>query len=195
MSTRVAEAMAAVVEPMEQWPGEIVPFAEWLTREGLLGHVVEIGVRRGGTVALWHGLSSGLVIGVDWHQKDSLGAEETTRVAAEMQRRHARYRLIIGDSHAPETRARVEAMLGGSLADLVFIDGDHSYDGVRVDFEAYRTLVRPGGVVAFHDIVDTAFMRGFGHGVYRFWQELKPTVNTFEFCVGGDWGGIGAVVV
>ena len=35
--------------------------------------------------------------------------------------------------------------------DLLFIDGDHSYDGVQADIFAWILHVAPGGVVAFHD--------------------------------------------
>lgn len=38
--------------------------------------------------------------------------------------------------------------------DFIFIDGDHSYDGVRIDFELGRKLLAPLGMIAFHD---TAF--------------------------------------
>ncbi len=39
--------------------------------------------------------------------------------------------------------------LGG--VDFVFIDGDHSYDGLRGDWEAWSPLIAPGGCVALHD--------------------------------------------
>jgi len=35
--------------------------------------------------------------------------------------------------------------------DLLFIDGDHSYEACLADWRAYGPLVRKGGVVAFHD--------------------------------------------
>lgn len=35
--------------------------------------------------------------------------------------------------------------------DLVFIDGDHSYEGCKANIAAYRTLIRPGGILAGHD--------------------------------------------
>ncbi len=35
--------------------------------------------------------------------------------------------------------------------DLLLIDGDHSYDGVRQDFENYAPLVRKGGIILFDD--------------------------------------------
>jgi len=34
---------------------------------------------------------------------------------------------------------------------FVLIDADHSYDGVRDDFEAWSPMVAPGGLVVFHD--------------------------------------------
>lgn len=37
---------------------------------------------------------------------------------------------------------------------LLWIDGDHSPEGVRRDFESWQPFLRPGGVVAFHDALD-----------------------------------------
>jgi predicted O-methyltransferase YrrM len=37
---------------------------------------------------------------------------------------------------------------------LLWIDGDHTLEGVRRDFEAWEPFLRPGGVVAFHDAHD-----------------------------------------
>ena len=59
--------------------------------------------------------------------------------------------LIAGDSHAPETVSRLKEILDGKTIDFLFIDGDHTYDSVKVDFENYSPFVK-GGVVAFHDI-------------------------------------------
>lgn len=39
----------------------------------------------------------------------------------------------------------------GGPVDLVFIDGDHSYEGALGDWESWRDHVAPGGHVAFHD--------------------------------------------
>ena len=53
--------------------------------------------------------------------------------------------------------------LAGRPLDVLFIDGDHSYDGVASDFAAYGPLVRQGGLIGFHDIVaqpDTGVERG-----------------------------------
>jgi predicted O-methyltransferase YrrM len=111
-----------------------------------------------------------------------------------------RIELILGSSAEDSTMARVRTFLPDRL-DLLFIDGDHSYEGIRRDFERYAPLVRPGGVVIFHDIVDDNLTR-FGiatgsraDGVPRFWREVKSRYATQE-CVavdGQDGFGIGVI--
>ena len=38
--------------------------------------------------------------------------------------------------------------------DLLFIDGDHSYEGVKQDFDLYSTILSPKGVIILHDTDD-----------------------------------------
>jgi predicted O-methyltransferase YrrM len=49
-----------------------------------------------------------------------------------------------------EYSAAVAARWIGEV-DLLFIDGDHSEEGVRADWEAWNRFVAPGGEVVFHD--------------------------------------------
>lgn len=105
---------------------------------------------------------------------------------------------ITGDSHKPTTRERVLTALAGNRFDVLFIDGDHSYDGVAADFEMYAPLVRPGGIVGFHDIVADVFQR-YGRptpsktgGVWRFWKELKARHSEhWEFVDDPEQDGFG----
>jgi predicted O-methyltransferase YrrM len=46
----------------------------------------------------------------------------------------------------------LEALLGGRSIDVLFIDGDHSTEGMLQDFRDYAPLVRKGGIIAVHDI-------------------------------------------
>ena len=48
------------------------------------------------------------------------------------------FKLFIADSQTPETRDKVKEFC--PEYDLIFIDGDHSYDGVRRDFELYQEI-------------------------------------------------------
>ena len=110
--------------------------------------------------------------------------------------------LIDGDSGSTAVRDAVKHAAGGELIDVLFIDGDHRYDGVRSDFLNYRDLVRDGGVIAFHDIVDDHEAR-FGRktvawtgDVPEFWRRLKPHAQTLEFVADPeqDGYGIGALI-
>jgi predicted O-methyltransferase YrrM len=48
------------------------------------------------------------------------------------------------------------AASGEPAVDFVFIDGDHSYDGLREDWEAWSGLVGAGGFIALHDSCSSA---------------------------------------
>jgi Methyltransferase domain len=79
----------------------------------------------------------------------------------------------------------------------LFIDGDHSYNGVVKDFYAYRHLVREGGVIAFHDIC-MDHRRRFGADtpndsgeIYLFWKKIKVNYRSAEFYVSEDQNGAG----
>lgn len=107
--------------------------------------------------------------------------------------------LLRGDSHSPSTLGAVKELLRGQPLDFLFIDGDHSYEGVRRDFESYRTLVRPGGLIAFHDITpprpDVSREMYDPGEVPRFWHGLRAVHGGEEFVDPNGQGcfGIGLV--
>jgi predicted O-methyltransferase YrrM len=111
-----------------------------------------------------------------------------------------RQRLVSveGDSHDAAVRERVSAEMGHQPLDVLFIDGDHTYDGVKQDFEMYSSLVREGGVIAFHDINGGPQGSGPLSGeVPRYWAELRalyPDI-TQEFVSRTDEEGYGIGVI
>lgn len=103
--------------------------------------------------------------------------------------------LVQANSHAPETRDKVSALVGARGLDFVLIDADHSYEGVKQDFENYRPLMAPGGIIAFHDVLPNDTDPSID--VYRFWQELEadPAFETQQIVHDPQQGHCGIGVV
>jgi len=100
--------------------------------------------------------------------------------------------LLRGSSQTAEMRDRVRASLAGA-ADFILIDGDHSYEGAKRDFDLYRTIVAPGGMIAFHDIVPGASDKV--GGVPALWKELRSQFRHREFVRDWNQGGFGIGVL
>jgi len=54
----------------------------------------------------------------------------------------------------------------------VYIDGDHSYEGVKEDFKRYWPNLSKGAILSLHDIY-TKRLGGLDYGVWRFWRDIK----------------------
>lgn len=83
---------------------------------------------------------------------------------------------IHGDSRDPQTRKELEERLAGGLIDLLFIDGDHTYDAVKSDYEMYAPLCRH--IAGLHDILTPKLHPRDPVDVIRFWEELKAENKT-----------------
>ena len=158
--------------------------------------VLEIGSFRGGTLAAWCKVAApdAVLVSVDLPEEAETPAapDELRRLARASQR----LEVVRGDSHAEETTREVANALAETEVDFLMIDGDHSYDGVRRDFELYAPLVRDRGLIAFHDVVPHTRPN---IEVDRFWLEVRERYEHEEFVspgreqVLGPWGGIGVL--
>jgi len=158
--------------------------------------VVEIGRGRGGT--LWAlcraAADDATIVSVDLPGGPFGGMADTADIRDRLAA-HAgpgqHLHLVQADSRAPETVERVREL--APQVDLLFIDGDHTYEGVAADYELYAPLVRPGGLIAFHDILPHS--AEVGCEVDRFWDELAgekiAITSPSEENARGQWGGIG----
>ncbi len=99
----------------------------------------------------------------------------------------------IGDrSFHYSTRRDLERILDGRPIDLLFIDGDHSYGGVRSDLAMYQPLCAPDAMIALHDICVTPENSGRGFDVGIFWKELAATRPTQTIIAAGAIPGVHA---
>jgi predicted O-methyltransferase YrrM len=108
---------------------------------------------------------------------------------------------IRGSSHSENTIQQLASALGSKQIDLLFIDGDHSYEGVKKDFEIYQSFVSNNGIIAFHDIVPDSFSRtgiktsSYVGEVPKFWNEIKKNYKYKEFIESDDQDGCGIGII
>ena len=110
---------------------------------------------------------------------------------------------VQANTHNPKTLKFIKSI--NKRYDFIFIDGDHSAEGVEMDFLVYKQFLKPGGVVAFHDIVKSSYHEENNCYVHKFWADYKDKYKNLEVVYLGDefsglfasrvptkqWGGIG----
>lgn len=79
-------------------------------------------------------------------------------------------KFIFGDSTSPKVINKVKEL---GEYDAVFIDGNHSYEYVKKDYENYSKFVKNKGIISFHD----ALLEGNRYGTPRVLKELPKTVE------------------
>ena len=196
-------------KPM-QWPCEL----EWLCEfvvEHKVSRYLEIGLRRGGSyyMVAKRLAEPGIAFGIDLprevaetmrtngavpfsrrhfaeHICPPNGLQRVTDGLSRLENKCSRFWWLLDNSHSDFALGMSTGYFIGRPVDLLFLDGDHSAEGVRDDFERYSPLVRSGGYVAFHDIGTTTQGRTRVEGEYerlgvkRLWTELKATHKTWE---------------
>jgi predicted O-methyltransferase YrrM len=187
-----------------QIESEIVPALE-LAAAIPPRNVLEIGTSLGGTLFLLARVSArdATIISMDlpWQQASGAYSEWREKYYRSFGDLDQRIRLIRFDSHSQEAEVAVGQTLNGTKLDLLFIDGDHSYEGVRADLKAYGSLVKPGGFILLHDInPDSRARYGKASGsdsgeVFLVWQELKIRLDGEEFIENEDQDGYGIGVI
>lgn len=103
--------------------------------------------------------------------------------------------ILWRNSHKAETFNEIKSMLNGKPVDFLFIDGDHSYEGVKQDFEMYSRLVAKNGIIAFHDIAKhPAEQHSHVDVLFNDLQKRYKTLRLVENEKQG-WGGIGVILL
>jgi predicted O-methyltransferase YrrM len=161
--------------------------------------VLEIGTERGGTLFLFTRVAdpNAKIISIDLPGGPFGGGYPKWKsvLYKSFAREGQRIYLLRRDSHDPRTLEEVKKILGNEKMDFLFIDGDHTYEGVKRDFKMYFPLVREGGIIAFHDIClhppETKCE------VSKFWSKVKQKYKYVEIVEDWNqkWAGIGVLYV
>lgn len=169
-----------------QVPAEIGSLLEIARAEQPL-RVLEIGTANAGTLYLlaWASAPGASLLSLDLrafdpaHQRMIESFVDDRRIV-----------LMQGNSQLEQTLDEVARFFGTSGIDLLFIDGDHAGENVRRDYELYAPLVRRGGLIAFHDIVDGP--PDLVGGVPQFWREVRSELaDPIEIVESWSQGGFG----
>jgi len=158
--------------------------------------VMEVGTMNGGTLFLFSRIAAddALLLSVDlpWARYGYGYPKYKVPLYRSFVKPDQALHLLRANSHDASTFQKVRNLLENREIDFLFLDGDHTYEGIRQDFEMYSPLVKRGGIVGFHDIAPHPPETDCD--VFRFWNEIKShyTDNWGEFVHDWDqeWAGI-----
>lgn len=164
----------------DSWAGHI-PFAFWIIGAHKPRLLVELGVHTGNSYCAFNQAVAHLGLdtqsfGIDHWLGDPQAGFYGEDVLAELRTHHdplygqfsSLLRMSFEDGRGHVTDGSV---------DLLHIDGLHTYEAVREDFETWRDKMSDRGIVLFHD---TDVHTG-DFGVWKFWEEISARYPSFEF--------------
>jgi Methyltransferase domain len=165
----------------DAWSGHL-PFAHDLVLESKPSLLVELGTHYGEsyftfcqTVAQ-HGLPTRCYAVDHWRGEAHAGVFDEAvfdEVRAHNQELYAGFSYLLRSSFDDAA-----AHFQPETIDLLHIDGLHTYEAVRHDFEIWFPNVKSGGLILLHDIC----VRHEDFGVWRLWEELESEFDqTFAF--------------
>lgn len=150
--------------------------------------ILEIGMDKGHSLFTWHkAFPNALVAGIDRAESSFDDMYKTLFLSGHVNN----VKPIFGDSHNGSMYKYIKhEVFGGDFVDFLFIDGDHTYEGVKRDWQIYAPMVRPGGFVALHDTKRIGEKWAGNVEVRRFADEMQQKFPSIEIWNGpkGDNG-------
>jgi GT2 family glycosyltransferase len=176
--------------PPDPWTGHL-SFAFWLIKAQRPRTLVELGTHSGNSYfAFCQAMASlnptGRAFAVDTWAGDEHAGTYDEAIFADVTRFNSEHFLQFSTLLRTTFDDARKYFPDGSI-DLLHIDGMHTYDAVRHDFEFWRSALSPRAVVVFHD----TNVRERDFGVWRFWRELTAEYPAFEFDHSNGLGVLG----
>jgi hypothetical protein len=166
--------------PESAWLGHI-PFAHWLVGAARPRVIVELGTHIGASYAAFcdavvrHGVAA-RCSAVDTWAGDRHSGAYAEAVFAELNAFNTARFSAFSTLLRVSFDAALEQFSDGTI-DLLHIDGFHTYDAVRHDFETWRPKLSDRAIVLLHDTAE----RQDDFGVWKYWEELRQTYRGFAF--------------
>jgi predicted O-methyltransferase YrrM len=145
---------------IEQKPEEYRQLLELLELKCKKGAVLEIGSNYGGTTVGFCRMFN-KVITIDIKHDPNFD---------KLKSKYSGYQYVLGDSKSNDMLEYIKSL--GIKFDFIFIDGDHSYEGVKNDYEKYKQFLAHDGYMAFHDIVYSQENEANNCRVDKLWNEF-----------------------
>lgn len=170
---------------------EHLPFAFWIIDAARPRTVVELGTHYGTSYCAFLQAVQHLGLPTRCHAVDTWKGDPQTEfygedVYAELRTfhdsRYASFSTLIRSTFDEAARHFADNSI-----DLLHIDGYHTYETVRHDFETWLPKMSRHGVVLFHDIN----VRKQDFGVWRLWEEVSAQHPGFNFLHGFGLGVLG----
>jgi len=165
----------------DAWVGHL-PFAAWVIKEVSPKIFVELGTHTGNSYFSFcqavseFGLSTKCFAVDTWQGDEHAGHyndEVFAQVSTHHQEHYARFSRLLR-----MTFDDAVSYFADESIELLHIDGLHTYEAVRHDFETWLPKLAPGAVVLFHD----TNVRERNFGVWKLWEELQARYpNHLEF--------------
>lgn len=154
--------------------------------------VLEIGTDKGGTLYLWcqAAAEDATIVSIDLSSRRRYSPRRRDLYAKFVKSIHQKLHFLPFSSHEQSTVEKASTLFGNKKIDYLFIDGDHTYEGVKQDYIMFSPLVKVGGLIAFHDIKTVRP----DCGVREVWEEVTKDMikeNYWEYAE-NDFGPLGA---
>ena len=172
---------------------EIYQAVDFIIKQDI-SNFLEIGTNQGGTFYAWICASNpGIRISIDIpHGEFGTDNFDEQKRNSILSGYPGECYFISGNSQDPLNLVKVEQYLKDKKLDFLFIDGDHTEEGVTRDFFLYKHLVKENGWIGFNDIKNSEFHHSHNCFVDRLWNKLSGDKIEFIDSTTG-FGGIGFI--
>lgn len=154
--------------------------------------ILEIGTDKGGTLYLWcqAAAEDATIVSIDLSSRRRYSPQRRELYAKFIKSSSQKIHFLPFSSHDQSTVEKATSLFNEKKIDYLFIDGDHTYEGVKSDYYMFNHMVKRGGLIAFHDIKTVRQ----DCGVRELWEEVTKDMNREDYWeyAENDYGPLGA---